>query len=80
MINRVFDRRIIEEIQTDEMGIDRIGKRRYSYMIVAYELRNLSGTTGSKGELGYIRRGHFSKQQPARTSSSAFGARVACTS
>ena len=30
-------------------------------MIVAYELGNLEGTFGSRGELGYIRRSHFSK-------------------
>ena len=46
MINRVFDQRIIEEIQIDEMGIDRIGNRRYNYMTVAYELGNLGGTLG----------------------------------
>ena len=61
MINRVFDQRIIEEIQIDEMGIDRIGNRRYNYMMVAYELGNLGGTFGLSGELGYIRRSHFSK-------------------
>ena len=80
MINRVFDRRIIEEIQIDEMGIDRIGNRRYSYMMAAYDLGNSGGTLGSRGELGYIRRGHFSKEQPTRTSSSALGTRVVCTS
>ena len=41
MIHRVFDPRIIEEIQIDEMGIDRIGNQRYNYMMVAYELGNL---------------------------------------
>ena len=63
MINRVFDQRIIEEIWVDEMGIDRIGNRRYNYMMVAYELGNLSGTLGSRGELRYIRSSHFSKPQ-----------------
>ena len=62
MINRVFDQMIIEEAHTGEMGIDRIGNSRYSYMMAAYELDNLGGTLGSRGELGYIRRGHFSKQ------------------
>ena len=63
MLNRLFDQRIIEEIQTDEMGIDRFGDRRYSYMMAAYELRNLGDTLGLRGELGYIRRSHFSKPQ-----------------
>ena len=54
MIKRVFDQRIIEEIQIDEIGIDRIGNRRYNYMMAAYELRNLGGTLGSRGELSYI--------------------------
>ena len=63
MINRVFDQRIIEEIQIDEMGIDRIGNRRYNYMMVAYKLGNSGGTLGLRGELGYIRRSHFSKSQ-----------------
>ena len=61
MINRVFDHRIIEEIQIDEMRIDRIGNRRYNYMMVAYESDNLGGTLELRGELGYIRRSHFSK-------------------
>ena len=59
MVNRVLDQKIIEEIQTDEMGIERIGNRRYSYMMAAYELGNLGGTLGSRGELGYIKRGYF---------------------
>ena len=63
MINRVFDQRIIEEIQIDEMRIDRIGNRRYNYMMVAYELGNLGGTLELRGELGYIRRSYFSKPQ-----------------
>ena len=63
MINRVSDQRIIEEIQIDEMEIDRVGNRRYSYMMVAYELGNLGGTLGLRGELGYIRRSHFSQPQ-----------------
>ena len=63
MINRVFDQRIIEEIQIDEMGIARIGDRRYNYMMVPYELGNLSGTLELRGELGHIRRSHFSKPQ-----------------
>ena len=70
----------MEEIQIDELEIDRTGNRRYNYMMVAYELGNLDGTLELRGELGYIRRSHFSKQQPARTSSSALGTRVACTS
>ena len=63
MINRVFDQRIIEEIQIDEMGIDKIGNRRYNYMMVAYELGNLGGILELRGQLGYIRRSHFSKPQ-----------------
>ena len=63
MINRVFDQRIIEGIQIDEMGIDRIGNRRYNYIMVVYELGNLGSILGSRGELGYIRRSHFSKPQ-----------------
>ena len=50
MINRVFDQRIIEEIQIDEIDIDRIGIIRYNYMMVAYELANLGGTFGLRGE------------------------------
>ena len=61
MINRVFDQRIIEEIQMNEMGIDRIGNRRDNYMMAAYEFGNLSGTLQLRGELGHIRRSHFSK-------------------
>ena len=64
MINRVFGQGIIEEIHADEMGIDRIGNRRYNYMMAAYELGNLGCTLGSRGELGYIKRSHFSKQLP----------------
>ena len=60
-------------------GIDRIGNSRYNYMMVAYELGNLGGTLGSRGELGYIRRCHFSKQQPAWTSLSTLEAIVSCT-
>ena len=63
MINGVFDQRIIEKIQIDEMGIDRIGNRRYNYMMVAYELGSLGGTLGLGGDLGHIRRNHFSKPQ-----------------
>ena len=63
MINRVFDQRIIEEIEIDEMGIDRFGNRRYNYMMFSFEFGNLGGTLGSRGELGYIRRAHFSKPQ-----------------
>ena len=76
MINRVFDQRITEEIQIDEIGIHRIGNRRYNYMMVAYELGNLGGTLGLRGELGYIRRSHFSKPQvfaSIRGSSQGFG-------
>ena len=62
MRNRVFDQRIIEEIQIDEMGIDRIGNRRYDYMMIAYEFGNLGGTFELSGKLGYIR-SHFSKPQ-----------------
>ena len=47
-MNGVFDQRIIEEIQIDEMGIGRNGNRRYNYMMVAYELGNLGGTLGSR--------------------------------
>ena len=32
-------------------------------MMVAYELGNLGGTFGLRGELGYIKRSHFSKIQ-----------------
>ena len=67
MINRVFDQRIIEEIQIDEMGIDRIGNRRYNHMMVAYELGDLGGTLGLRGELGYIRRSHFSQNTTLAT-------------
>ena len=74
------NQRIIEETQIDEIGIDRIGNTRYNFMMVACESGNLGGTLRSRGELGYIRRGHFSKQQPARTSSSALGTRVFYTS
>ena len=63
MLNQVLDERIIEEIHTNQMGIDKIGNRRYNYMMAAYELGNLSSTLGSRGELRYIGRGHFSKQQ-----------------
>ena len=59
----MFDQRIIEDIQIDEMGIDRIGNRRYNYLMVAYELGNLGGTFELRGEFGYIRRSHFSKPQ-----------------
>ena len=38
-----------------------IGTTRYKYMMAAYELVNLSGTFGLGGELGYIKRSHFSK-------------------
>ena len=63
MINRVFDQRIIEEIQIDEMRMGRIGNKKYNYMMVAYELGNLGGTLELRGELGYIKRSHFSKSQ-----------------
>ena len=63
MIDIVFDQRITEEIQIDKMGIDRIGNRRYNYMIVAYELGNLGCGLGLRGELGYINKRHFSKPQ-----------------
>ena len=43
------------------MGINKIGNRRYNYMIVAFELGNSEGTLGLRSELGYIRRCHFSK-------------------
>ena len=59
----MFDQRIIEDIQIDEMGIERIGNRRYNYMMVAYKLDNLGGTRELRGELRYIRRNHFSKPQ-----------------
>ena len=62
MINQVLDQRIIEEIQTDEIGIDRISNMRYNYMMAAYELGNLGGTLGSRDELGCMKRGHFSKR------------------
>ena len=52
MINPVFDQRIIEGIQIDEMGIDKTGNKRYNYMMVAYDLGNLGGTLGLTGELG----------------------------
>ena len=32
-------------------------------MMVAYELDNLGGTLGLRGELGYVRRSHSSKPQ-----------------
>ena len=63
MINRMFDQRVIEEIEIDEMGIARIGNSRDNYMMVASELGSLGGTLGLKGELRYIRRSHFSKPQ-----------------
>ena len=59
----MFDQRIIEEIQIDEMGIDRVGNKRYNYMMVAYQLGNLGGTLGLRGELRYIKKSQFSKPQ-----------------
>ena len=35
-------------------------------MMVACELGNLGGTLGLRGELGYIRRSHFSKPKCLR--------------
>ena len=51
----MFNQRIIEEIQKDEIGINRINNMRYNYIVVTYELDNLGSTLGSRGELGYIK-------------------------
>ena len=59
----MFDQRIIKEIQIDEIGIDKTGNKRDNYMMIGYELGNLGGTLELRGELGYIRRRHFSKPQ-----------------
>ena len=44
-------------------GLNRIGNRWYTYMMVVYELGNLGGTLGLTGDLGYIEGSHFSKPQ-----------------
>ena len=71
MINQAFHQEIIEGTHKDEMEIDRICDRRYNYMMATYYLGKLGGTLVSKGKPKYVRRGHFSKHNLVRTSSSS---------